>query len=849
MTTDTKTAGIRVDISLAFCLSAIEKKKECVASVGILLFFCSRIKTMWLGPPVKVPAFVAAWAAYPEIVKETLANLEDVRCIVTPNSLRQFLFRVATSAHYSSRSIFIEVVGVQTLEEESEECNVIRGMSHRNCGVESAIRKFRGEDVPVAHGRNCLVSHSRFIQHRLDSNGGDIDLKELFNPSVVEIRFGVRTDVARGQRGITGLEDQWIDSLMHILIPEYNVALQRIVTTAQGVYENIPSYAYTASRFLSNVEKATLNRSVEAEQPDGLTLELRPYQKKTLQFCLRRETSDADVLMWRNVCDQLWWSPVLRRFCISDVPVDTNVRGGIIAEEMGMGKTIIALALTLSNPVPTGWDGGQTIVVCPVALVSQWAQEAKRCLETPGRVYVYHGSHRRRNTDFLKQCNIVVTTYGVLTRDEHLHEIRWHRVVFDESHVARRPTTQRFRACTGLRACNRWAVTGTPLVNGSISELYCQLRLAKPNLTISVSQLSWASKHFMYLLAETFTRHTKSMRVNGVPILELPMMRREDVLVPMSDALRARYRQDARNIGQVCYANNSMTRIMVSVDRLRRRCSSGISSETPLAPSTSHFMTEEEQRYSTNRMQEDMCPICLEPISTVAIIRQCKHIYCASCIAEHLNRCGSACPMCRGSFTFESLRYMPAPQQENTPVPDFNAKIDRCVGEILSAPSEDKFIVFSNFRLTLSRVASALTCTDVCFRDLSIKSMTARRRHRILQEFSVEPEVKVLLLPMRSTSVGLNITAANRCMLMEPCMNPALEKQAIGRCWRMGQQREITVQRFIVENTIEQKIVQANNDMDGVVRSGSGSERALIYDRDRVRWGFSRISSLLRNND
>ena len=80
-------------------------------------------------------------------------------------------------------------------------------------------------------------------------------------------------------------------------------------------------------------------------------------------------------------------------------------------------------------------------------------------------------------------------------------------------------------------------------------------------------------------------------------------------------------------------------------------------------------------------------------------------------------------------------------------------------------------------------------------------------------------------------------------------MNPALEKQAIGRCWRMGQQREITVQRFIVENTIEQKIVQANNDMDGVVRSGSGSERALIYDRDRVRWGFSRISSLLRNND
>ena len=81
---------------------------------------------------------------------------------------------------------------------------------------------------------------------------------------------------------------------------------------------------------------------------------------------------------------------------------------------------------------------------------------------------------------------------------------------------------------------------------------------------------------------------------------------------------------------------------------------------------------------------------------------------------------------------------------------------------------------------------------------------------------------------------------------MEPCLNPALEKQAIGRCWRMGQQKEVRVQRFVVANTVEQRIVEANNEMDGTVRDASGSERALLADRDRVRWGFSRISNLLR---
>ncbi len=52
---------------------------------------------------------------------------------------------------------------------------------------------------------------------------------------------------------------------------------------------------------------------------------------------------------------------------------------------------------------------------------------------------------------------------------------------------------------------------------------------------------------------------------------------------------------------------------------------------------------------------------------------------------------------------------------------------------------------------------------------------------------------------MRSGSVGINLTAANYVFLLEPAINPALEEQAIGRSWRMGQERPVQVKRFYVK--------------------------------------------------
>lgn len=66
--------------------------------------------------------------------------------------------------------------------------------------------------------------------------------------------------------------------------------------------------------------------------------------------------------------------------------------------------------------------------------------------------------------------------------------------------------------------------------------------------------------------------------------------------------------------------------------------------------------------------------------------------------------------------------------------------------------------------------------------------------------------MKVLLLPITSGANGLNLIEASHVILVEPILNPAQELQAIGRVHRIGQQKETVVHRFIIRNTIEERM-------------------------------------------
>ena len=101
---------------------------------------------------------------------------------------------------------------------------------------------------------------------------------------------------------------------------------------------------------------------------DGLTVELLEFQRQSVQWALERETTPGGVqsFLWAKLPyvaepgHDLYFNPILERFS-KDKP--RLARGGIIAEEMGLGKTVISLALILQNPAPEAPLSGSPVTV------------------------------------------------------------------------------------------------------------------------------------------------------------------------------------------------------------------------------------------------------------------------------------------------------------------------------------------------------------------------------------------------------------------------------------------------------------------------------------------------------
>ena len=132
-----------------------------------------------------------------------------------------------------------------------------------------------------------------------------------------------------------------------------------------------------------------------------------------------------------------------------------SVRGGILADEMGLGKTIEVLALLLHRQQASPQHGPATLLICPTSLLGNWERElAKFAPSLP--VFVHHGNNRDPLPGTFRPHTLVLTTYGVVRREEDTFANRpWGGVVVDEAQAIKNAGSAQAKAIRKLRHPSR----------------------------------------------------------------------------------------------------------------------------------------------------------------------------------------------------------------------------------------------------------------------------------------------------------------------------------------------------------------------------------------------------------
>lgn len=127
--------------------------------------------------------------------------------------------------------------------------------------------------------------------------------------------------------------------------------------------------------------------------------------------------------------------------------------------------------------------------------------------------------------------------------------------------------------------------------------------------------------------------------------------------------------------------------------------------------------------------------------------------------------------------------------------------------EICTRAKEEgrKVLVFSYFTDTIAAVRTLLG--ECCIGPID-GSTSTEDRQQLVHDFEAAPEGAVLVAQIVAGGVGLNIQAASVVVICEPQLTPAIEKQAIGRAYRMGQVRNVLVYRLLCEESIDERIME-----------------------------------------
>jgi non-specific serine/threonine protein kinase len=169
--------------------------------------------------------------------------------------------------------------------------------------------------------------------------------------------------------------------------------------------------------------------------------------------------------------------------------------GACLADDMGLGKTVQVLSLLLALKQSKKRSNKTSLLVLPASLLANWKAEMKRFAPTLEAVYI-HPSETDKTTlaamaakagAVLAETDVVLTTYGMLSRQKWLLDVKWRLVILDEAQAIKNAATHQTRTVKQLKADARIALTGTPVEN-RLSDLWSLFDFLCPGLLGSAAK-------------------------------------------------------------------------------------------------------------------------------------------------------------------------------------------------------------------------------------------------------------------------------------------------------------------------------------------------------------------------
>ena len=453
---------------------------------------------------------------------------------------------------------------------------------------------------------------------------------------------------------------------------------------------------------------------INAPQPDGLQGQLRPYQR----------------------VGAAWLKEHYHRGL-----------GAILADDMGLGKSIQTIAFWLHEKSIQQKLPGPTLLVCPTSLLGNWRREISR-FAPELRVYTHYGPERARGREFaqlIAQKDVVLTSYALARRDiDLLQEQKWFGVILDEAQMIKNPDAQVTRAVSQLQADYRFALTGTPIEN-RLMELWSIFN---------------------------FTNHGYlGSRAKFRKEFALPIENHQDRV-----------------------AANRLKRMVRPFILRRLKTDPAVIQDLPERLEMDVYCTlTDEQAELYQQVVEDALPRIADATGGARRIHVFNLLIKLKQILNH--------PV--------QYLYKIGPHEiPNEPLAGRSGKLDRLTAmleEVLEVG--DKALIFTQFAemgyLLRKHIRETLD-TPVLYLHGGVPGS---KRQKIVNQFQEDSHAPpIFILTLKAGGLGLNLTAANHVFHYDRWWNPAVEKQAADRIFRIGQTRNVQIHKFVTAGTLEENI-------------------------------------------